>query len=76
MTSYKMLLALLLTLAVPAFTHSSEVHAMQVQLEDPDLPTEFGSFEVCLNGYWYGNQSLYVVSSFHYKRYLRSANHG
>ena len=44
MASYKMLLALLVTLAVPAFTQASEVHVMQVQLED--LPTEFSSFEV------------------------------
>ena len=44
MASYKMLLALLVTLAVPAFTQTSEVNAMQMQLED--LPTEFASFEV------------------------------
>ena len=45
MMSYKMLLVVLVTLAVPASTQTSEVHGMQLQLTD--LPTEFGSFEVC-----------------------------
>lgn len=44
MPSYTVLLALLVTLAVPVFTQAVEVHGMQLQLGD--LVPEFGSFEV------------------------------
>ena len=44
MISYKVLLALLVTLAVPAFTQATEEQGMQLQLGE--LVPEFGSFEV------------------------------
>lgn len=44
MMSYKIFLALIVTLAVPAFAQTSDVHAMQLAIDN--LPTEFGSFEV------------------------------
>ncbi|KAL3155757.1 hypothetical protein ABBQ32_012774 [Trebouxia sp. C0010 RCD-2024] len=46
MPSYTVLLALLVTLAVPVFTQAVEVHGMQLQLGD--LVPEFGSFEAHL----------------------------
>lgn len=44
MASYMVLLALLVTLALPAFTQAAELHGMQLQLGE--LVPEFGSFEV------------------------------
>ena len=60
MVSYKILLALIVTLAVPAFIQTSDVHAMQVAIDN--LPTEFGSFEVPVALIRYPNRLLHTVT--------------